>query len=465
MESLFPIAVKNKLNEFSLTVEVKIPSYLRVGSCRVLLQQHGSFFSIESESNKRESLLNAEVSKKSNTISISPKESPKKMAPPSVMGSPLRFKRLQGSFRREAKLTVPKIDKTPKSSELLESLDLHRPPPTHNHTLDSNPFNTLPNKKHMPLKTANSSTSRLPSTTNSNTGSKPPSTVNSSTSRLPSAANTNTGNRPPSTANSSTSRLPSTTNSNTSSNTSTRQSVYKKYDALSTPSKFLSRLVTATTNRPQLFAEKNIVSQSSQTTETRFMDSLNLEQHNKENDVSFGKRYSVGVRSCESDTISDIVDFDEVDRVSVKSDPGSTTDDATGGSSIPTGTSVKSDTSIKSDSPNIIPHHISSVSSFSSSVGLFSIKRKKKVGPQASLPAVKQLVPRPRVPSISSPTGALKVRRQPPGKKEVKTVFLLRYTGGEGAKEGYYRELTVDLSYVIRPSLIFEDFAISPVKG
>lgn len=67
--------------------------------------------------------------------------------------------------------------------------------------------------------------------------------------------------------------------------------------------------------------------------------------------------------------------------------------------------------------------------------------------------------------TISSPKGVTKAMRRPPGKKAAKGVFLLRYTGGEGAKEGYYREVTVDLPLTIKPTLIFNAFYVKTVKG
>ena len=68
--------------------------------------------------------------------------------------------------------------------------------------------------------------------------------------------------------------------------------------------------------------------------------------------------------------------------------------------------------------------------------------------------------------AISLPTGPLyKAVPHPPSRKKVVGQFVLQYTGGEGATEGYYRETATSVTVNIKPSLIFEQFDLRSVEG
>ena len=161
-------------------------------------------------------------------------------------------------------------------------------------------------------------------------------------------------------------------------------------------------------------------------------------------------RHSGDQWSVRSDTNSDIIDFDGLssDRTSIKSDPG---------------IDILPLPSKGSGAMTLSP-------ASSSSFKLSTLMKKRPVVGQASLPfvtvpsKVTQPVKGPSFPLISHPTKAEKLRPRP-GKKLVKTVFLMQYTGGEGAKEGYYREVSLELSCVVKPTLIFDEFVITSIKG
>ena len=69
------------------------------------------------------------------------------------------------------------------------------------------------------------------------------------------------------------------------------------------------------------------------------------------------------------------------------------------------------------------------------------------------------------IPLISPPTGpVVKAVRRPPERKLIKSTFLVQYTGGQGSKEGYYREVTMEIAMTVRPTLVFDAFYVSIVK-
>lgn len=484
---MFPLSIKNELYNFPLTVEAKIPSFLRVGSCKVKLQKGGAqgFTSLSNESSKRDSFT--ETDRKSKTLNISPRESPSKNP-----GSPSRFKRFQGSFRREPK-HADLVEKKAKSSGLLESLDLHSPPHSDSSPLSLNHYGTLPSHR-----TVTSDTTPVRSRSSIKTTSiksfksimgkpqvneMPEATSTPNSSELLESLDLH--NSPPKSFKSwnQYKTLPSKATLLVGSSSSsiikgaTGISKYVKR-FMSKPDSQMSSPVLSTSSQappiplspsqvpppsPLSSSRFPLLQQLPSSSDPRLMDSLNLEHPLKENSSTKENaplngninRHSTGIGSYEADTLSDIVNF-EFDRTSLKSDPDSS--DAN---------SIKSDaaigTSVKSNDSNILLHHPSLVSTVAA-----PFKKKKKVGYQSSLPAgimkpVQSKVS--SVPQISLPTTALKVRRQPPKKKKVVTTFLLQYTGGEGSKEGYYREVTVEMSNTIGPSLVFDEFSISAVKG
>ena len=93
--------------------------------------------------------------------------------------------------------------------------------------------------------------------------------------------------------------------------------------------------------------------------------------------------------------------------------------------------------------------------------------KKTKVGTAFSLPHSKppSAAKEPLLPKISLPSEVRKIKRMPPKTKRTKAVFLLQYTGGLGASEGYYRELMLEVNVIIKPSLIFDEFGVTAVKG
>jgi hypothetical protein len=393
VESLFPLNKKNELHTFPLTLEVSIPFYLRVGSCKVFNYGSTSFLTLTSEITRIPSPSTAELAQS------------KAMTPPS---SPARIKRsLAGSLRRSnAKQSNSR--QTTSDGSLLESLDLHQP---------GNPHNN----------------SQFRSQTLQPEG------------------------------------------------TPTRKIVESRQSPASKLIRYLEKQITPSGVIPPAVPSQT---PSAQICETDFIDSLNLE-HPLAETTSMSKRPSSTVtrssmQSDNWDSISEnIAEFDSHsnDRLSLKSDPGTTED---GGGSNKSDSlllpSVKSSSLQMSPSLNTIKSSTftptSNASSSSSGFMSRSTTKKKRVGPQSSVPIYPKGYPGPSKesksftsPFISPPTGAQKIRPQPPSRKTIKSLFCLQYTGGEGAKEGYYRELNIDLVNTIRPTLVFDDFSISAIKG
>lgn len=219
----------------------------------------------------------------------------------------------------------------------------------------------------------------------------------------------------------------------------------------------------------------------------RLMDSLNLDQPSNLPTRSG----NMSIRSNESANNSDTMgspdttsemDFDDTfDATSLKSDPGDVAPPAP--SSIPSSSSTHF----------LSPTHSSSVPSSTKSATmsstrdnvsqmerrflnfaepltdrLFSSDRRssKRTAPShAGHRGAKRLDSNKAPLTISSPKGPLHKVHQAPGMKNAKGVFLLQYTGGEGAKEGYYRQVTVDVSLAIKPTLVFYDFSVATMKG
>ncbi len=208
----------------------------------------------------------------------------------------------------------------------------------------------------------------------------------------------------------------------------------------------------------------------------RLMDSLNLEfplaSDLKGSSNKSGKSRDSALSDSTTDTTSDTVDFDSLsgDRVSITSDPGVVLNIQGRTSTSPL--FVKSATmSVNSkEKKQLVPSRNNSIIK---SGKQSSSLRKKPLAIQQSLPPGSMPVGKPLVSGLLQHTSKLAPLFTPKGiplnnvpqKKAVSLSFLLQYTGGEGAKEGYYREVTEDLSVTIQPALYLFDFSVVPVKG
>lgn len=369
VQSLLPLAIKNRIYTFPLGVSVGIPNYLKMGSpkthhlhsrARTLLHVGG--------------VLVPPRVKKAWTLGPSNRhntdtDTQKKPNPP---GSPGRFQQMGGSFR-----TQTQSCKSDSKTGLLESLDLSTPPtaPIDIVKTDSSP---QPHKV---------STSDSPS---------------NSTYLQPTK------------------------------------------DVSASPKSYIRKSIKKLTSKHSQNSPRH----------NRFMDSLNLE-HVPSNG---SKQVSIDVNPLSTQD-SDDIEFDAIsnDRMSIKSDPG----DAVG---IPF--------PIPASPP---PSSPSSFSLKSATFGSRESDRKKvyskeskrtKLGPAISLQYPKPSVAKePSLPKISSPSEVRKIKRAPPKTKRTRAVFLLQYTGGLGASQGHYREVTLEVNVVIKPSLTFDEFGVTAVKG
>ncbi len=67
---------------------------------------------------------------------------------------------------------------------------------------------------------------------------------------------------------------------------------------------------------------------------------------------------------------------------------------------------------------------------------------------------------------ISHPTGPLyKAVPRPPTRKKIEATVALQYSGGEGGRAGYYREVTTTVTLTVRPSVIFHQVEVKPAPG
>ena len=208
----------------------------------------------------------------------------------------------------------------------------------------------------------------------------------------------------------------------------------------------------------------------------RLMDSLNLEfplaSDLKGSSNKSGKSRDSALSDSTTDTTSDTVDFDSLsgDRVSITSDPGVVLNMQGRGSTSPL--FVKSAT-MSTSSKEKKQLTASRNNSIKRSGKQSSSLRKKPLTIQQSLPPGSMPASKPLVSGLLQHASKLAPLFTPKGvpldnvpqKRSVSLSFLLQYTGGEGAKEGYYREVTEDLSVTIQPALYLFDFSVVPVKG
>ena len=411
LKSLFPLSQKNKVYSFPLKVDVNIPTYLRIGSCKVLHQgAHVLFFfsrdSLTSEAPKKVDGSPKSKTLRPNSTSYSNQIDSSRISSTSIFTSPQRLKRFRGSFNRQNdKHEITKANK----SDLLESLDLPNIHPVRSRTLGRL------NENHVEPLDENSE-------------------------------------------------------------------LQIRHDSSSSPrsSKILKRLGTKSPHTVQELAKSTRSSSPIEIPDVRLMDSLNLEQTltaslnaKKMADTHLSPDMSTFVETdVVSDTTSDIVNFDmsTADRVSIKSDPGGALSDTISSSPTPSSPSIKTSTSSFFSLKELKPSFLESQQDKKHS-SLKGLSKKKRVEPQSSLPtSAKSVTLKAQVNKIppvviSQPTGAQKIRRAPPGKKTIKVSFLMQYTGGEGAKEGYYREVPVEVTATVKPTLVFDDFSVSAVKG
>ena len=220
---------------------------------------------------------------------------------------------------------------------------------------------------------------------------------------------------------------------------------------------------------------------SSHSPNVRLMDSLNLESALSEGLMSRSEQNHgpVGISNFSRSGSAGEMELDKVscDKMSLKSDPG-------------TSPSSELYPVLGSPSPPMLPTHspkqpthspkqLSSTMPLSEPAVLASQERRafstdrsstskppriKKSGP-AAISRHRAVDGMRSVPLISPPTGpVVKAVRRPPERKLIKTTFLVQYTGGEGSKEGYYREVTMEIAMTIRPTVVFDAFFVSVVK-
>ena len=398
---------------FPLRVDVNIPTYLRIGSCKVLHEGAHVLFSFSHDSLSNEVPKKVDGSPKSKTLrpnrsSYTNQIDSSRISSTSIFTSPQRLKRFRGSFnRQDDKHGITKVNK----SDLLESLDLPSVPPVRSRTLETfneNHVEPLDENSELQIRHNSSSSPRSSKILKRLAGTKPPHSV-------------------------------------------------------------------------QELVKHTISSTPIEIPDVRLVDSLNLEpplsaslNAKKMADIHLSPDIPASIENeVVSDTTSDIVDFDNMytaDRVSIKSDPGGALSDTRSSSPTPSSPTIKSSTSsffsLKDFKQTFLESNLDKKHS-----SLKGSLRKRRVEPQSSLPTstkpvtLKQQIHKIPPVVISQPTGAQKMRRAPPGKKTIKVSFLMQYTGGEGAKEGYYREVPVDVTATVKPTLVFDDFSVSAVKG
>lgn len=432
-DPLFPLSEKNKGYHFPVKVTTSFPNYLRVGSCKVLYHRSriNSLFSPAHKTSQAPASTD-----KAKTLAVVSRERPvsgssssgggggggtgseRSSNTSSLLSSPIRLMRRDGSLRRSSG-----SKKDNNKSELLESLDLQqRGSPggpsslipsslakrggggvIKEQLLDLKDWNEreITNQLHKKL---DSPHRRSPSLILRNKKMAAQKTTTTTVDNsLVDSLNLETKNMPP--------QAPSSSDKD-------HASIVRDHTRVSPSPQSLS----TSNERP---------------------------------------RHSGDQWSVRSDTNSDIIDFNGLasDRTSIKSDPGIDILPLPFGG----GGSLVSNASKGSGAMTLSP-------ASSSSFKLSTLMKKRPVVGQASLPfvtvpsKVAQSIKGPSFPLISHPTKAEKLRPRP-GKKLVKTVFLMQYTGGEGAKEGYYREVSLELLCVVKPTLIFDEFVVTSIKG
>ncbi len=222
-----------------------------------------------------------------------------------------------------------------------------------------------------------------------------------------------------------------------------------------------------TNNDGPLSPKTNTTSLPIPINDPRLVDSLNLEYPlahdlrvvNKDS----GNRDST-LSDNTTDTTSDNVDFDTLsgDCVSISSDPGSLLTTSGKNGATPT---IKKSSTISMSQKRIIIGNDDNVKRSATGRSSYTTRRKKPLIPVNSLPmgnATSKPMFSPGLPVLLSPERSSKTSLQ---EKQIIMDLLLQYTGGEGAKEGYYREVSMDLHVSVRPALYFFDFSVIPVKG
>ena len=399
--TLFPLTEKNKTYHFPVKISTSFPSYLRVGSCKVL-HHRSRINSLFSPTHKPDPVSNKSktlnVPRPTSVTSSGGSVSERSSNTSSLLSSPIRLMRREGSLRRDGSLRHSAQKKKEIKSELLESLDLQQR------------GSSLP--PHLPPVA-------------------PP---------IHKGGGSNEGLKEGGVA---------------GGGVEGKDQLKKRFDF---------------THRSPSLIRRN-KKPDPKTNSKNLMDSLNLETQKVSSQIDHTSRYvSHTPKEAVDHTPNPLVE----DQWSVRSEI-----DVDFDGSIGDRTSIKSDPGIDilpvpfTGGPSSLsnsPRGVSTTPSGPSSFKLATLMKKRPAGPQASLPVgastakVVQTTRGPVMPFISHPTKAEKLRHRP-GKKSVKTVFMMKYSGGEGAKEGYYREVTLELSSVVKPTLIFDEFVVTSTKG
>ena len=412
LQSLVPMEVKNKKLSLPVRITVNVPLSQRIGPSKI------------DESHVHRSVLRRRQSKpkrehsaipKSNTLSIPSRRSAENdgsesSKTPSPLSSPSRMKKFSGSLRRSIKSdNEPKPPVVDNESELLQSLDLQSGVSSKSKEHDINTVNDVPS-----VLSPNDAVLKNKIGIKDTVGGTPKasrSTFRRSFAKLKHLKSTHS-------------------------------------DSNNTDRPGSSKSTTTTT-----------VSKPIPINNPRLMDTLNLD-YPLANDLRIdSKNRDSTLSDNTTDTISDTVDFDSLsgDRVSITSDPGSL---LIAPGRIGTLPAFKKSSTMSLNQKRSVGYDDSA----KKSIKPFATQRKRVLTPVQSLPMGNPLKPMftPGLPVLNSPVKTIKAALQ---KKQLKMDFLLQYTGGEGAKEGYYREVLVDLHVSVRPALYFFDFSVIPVKG
>ena len=439
LQSFVPMEVKNRMLTLPVKITICLPSSQKVGPSKV------------DESHIRRSVLRRRQSKpKREHSAIDGVHKSITLAPPtrrsadsemralskspssSPSGSPRR-KFNTGSFRRSKKADSNLKNK----SDLLESLDLH------NSELETNDSN---------------------STMTINDATQPPPTPEESVSKIRSLKDT------PGTSTPRTSRMTlkrSFARLRSLANTTGSQESSGGGGGVSVSTGVLPLIPTHVPPVPK--------SPPIAIPDGRFMDSLNLE-FPLASDLSISDKNSKSRDSALSDsttdTVSDTVDFDQVsgDRVSITSDPGVLLNAQAKYGTPPA--FIKSSTVSLNQKEKKSLMLLGGEDLLKKPIKHHSSLRRKPLAALHSLPGGSTGLRSPLSGVLQSPPGLLPMlssneisRKTNLLKKNVTLSFLLQYTGGDGAKEGYYREVAEDLNVSVLPVLYFFNFSVFPVKG
>ena len=197
----------------------------------------------------------------------------------------------------------------------------------------------------------------------------------------------------------------------------------------------------------------------------RLMDSLNLDQpQNVPKQPSDSARNSI----VSPDTTSEL-DFDATtfsDAASLKSEPGDIHPSPSHSTLVNSPSHSASSSSVSKSATISAIRDSAAIKDFTGLTDKMFTRVSRKATPVQVGQRTRRTDSAKAALAISAPKGPLhKAVRRPPKVKPVKGVFLLQYTGGEGSKEGYYRQVTVDVSLTIKPTLIFYNFSVATIKG